>query len=139
MEPLTGPVRPKAGFQDANSQHSKTWRLVLASVCLLLSAFCFRAWGQYSLDWSTVDSGGGTSTGGVYAVSGTIGQPDAGAMSGGNFTLVGGFWSVIAAVQEPGAPLLSIERTATNSVLVSWPDPSTGFELQENLDLNPTN
>jgi hypothetical protein len=29
------------------------------------------------LDWFTIDGGGGTSTGGVYAVSGTIGQPDA--------------------------------------------------------------
>ena len=38
----------------------------------------------YALDWSTIDGGGGTSTGGVYAVSGTIGQPDAGRMSGGN-------------------------------------------------------
>jgi hypothetical protein len=33
----------------------------------------------------------GTSTGRVYSVSGTIGQPDAGKMSGGNYTLDGGF------------------------------------------------
>ena len=32
----------------------------------------------YSIDWYTIDGGGGTSTGGVYSVSGTIGQPDAG-------------------------------------------------------------
>ena len=52
-------------------------------LCLLPSAFCLRAWGQsYSIDWSTIDGGGGTSTGGVYTVSGTIGQPDAGTMSG---------------------------------------------------------
>ena len=49
-----------------------------------------------------------------------------------------GFWGVIAAVQTPGAPQLTIERTATNGVIVSWPDPSTGFELQQNPDLNPT-
>ena len=29
-----------------------------------------------------IDGGGGTSTGGVYSVSGTIGRPDAAAMSG---------------------------------------------------------
>jgi hypothetical protein len=40
----------------------------------------------YSLDWSTVDGGGGTSTGGVYSVTVTIGQSDAGAMSGGNLS-----------------------------------------------------
>ena len=85
-----------------------------------------------SIAWSTIDGGGGTSTGGAYAVSGTIGQPDAGTMSGGNFTLVGGFWGVIAAVKTPGAPLLSIYRTTTNIVAVSWPSPSTGWILQQN-------
>ena len=33
---------------------------------------------SYSIDWFTIDGGGGTSTGGVFAVSGTLGQPDAG-------------------------------------------------------------
>jgi hypothetical protein len=32
---------------------------------------------SHSIDWSTIYGGGGTSTGGVYTVSGTIGQPDA--------------------------------------------------------------
>jgi hypothetical protein len=70
----------------------------------------------------------------VYSVTGTIGQPDAGAMSGGNYTLQGGFWGVIAAVQTPGAPLLSIIRTTTNTVAVFWPSPSTGFTLQQNTN-----
>ena len=95
--------------------HSKTWRLRFACFCFLLSAFCFVAQAQYALDWWTVDGGGGTSTGGVYAVSGTLGQPDAGLMSGGNFTLVGGFWGVVAAVQTPGAPYLTVTRTETNT------------------------
>ena len=89
---------------------------------------------QYAIDWSTIDGGGGTSTGGVFTVSGTIGQPDAGRMSGGNFAIDGGFWGVIAAVQSPGAPLLSIARTTTNTVAVSWPSPSTGFVLQQNTN-----
>ncbi len=89
---------------------------------------------NYSIDWYTIDGGGGTSTGGVYSVSGTIGQPDAGAlMSGGNYTLQGGFWA-IQAVQTPGAPLLSITRTTTNTVVVSWPSPSTGWTLQQNTN-----
>ena len=116
--------------------HSKTWRMVLA--CFFLhSAFCLRVLGQsYSIDWSTIDGGGGTSTGGVYSVSGTIGQPDAGGpMTGGNFSLTGGFWSLYA-VQTPGAPLLSITRSG-NSVIVSWPMPSTGFLLEETPNLNP--
>src|SRR5437867_7188408 len=87
---------------------------------------------NYSIDWFTIDGGGGTSTGGVYSVTGTIGQADAGHMSGGNFTLDGGFWSIIAAIQTPGGPLLRVVQTPTNTVVIAWPAPSTGFSLQEN-------
>jgi hypothetical protein len=80
---------------------------------------------NFQMDWFTVDGGGGTSTGGVYSVTGTVGQPDAGLMSGGNFTLRGGFWGVVAAVQTPGAPYLTVTRTETNTVVVSWPLPAT--------------
>lgn len=46
---------------------------------------------------STIDGGGGTSTGGVFELSGTFGQPDAGAeMTGGDFALTGGFWPAAA-------------------------------------------
>ena len=91
---------------------------------------------SYSIDWSTIDGGGGTSTGGVYSVTGTIGQPDAGpTMSGGNYSIDGGFWGLIAAVPTPGSPLLTITRSG-NSVIVSWPLPSTGWTLQTNGTLN---
>lgn len=40
----------------------------------------------------TVDGGGGSSQGGVYVLTGTAGQADAGVMSNGDFRLVGGFW-----------------------------------------------
>jgi len=89
---------------------------------------------SYSIDWFTIDGGGGTSTGGVYSVSGTIGQPDAGHMAGANYAIDGGFWSLTSAVQTPGSPLLTIARTTTNTVAVSWPSPSTGFTLQQNTN-----
>lgn len=111
--------------------------LTLLAACLFLGGAGVRAQ-SYSVDWYKVAGGGGTSTGGVYSLSGTIGQPDAGVLSGGNYSLVGGFWGIIAAVQTPGAPLLTITRTATNSVVVSWPYPSTGFSLQQNPDLRTT-
>jgi hypothetical protein len=47
-------------------------------------------------------------------------------MKGGNFSLTGGFWSLFA-VQTPGAPLLTIRLTTTNTAIVSWPSPSTGW------------
>lgn len=98
-------------------------------------ALATRALAQsYSIDWFTIDGGGGTSTGALYSVSGTIGQPDAGGpMTGGNFSLTGGFWSLYA-VQTPGAPLLSIAKTTTNTLAVFWPSPSTGYVLQQNTN-----
>jgi hypothetical protein len=89
---------------------------------------------DYSVDWFTIDGGGGTSTGGVYSVSGTIGQPDASSMSSGDYTIEGGFWGALAAVQTPGAPLLTISYTATNTVAISWPSPSSGWTLQQSTD-----
>src|SRR5438093_13726584 len=52
---------------------------------------------NYSIDWFTTDGGGGSSSGGSYTLSGTIGQPDAGTSSGGTYTLEGGFWPGIGA------------------------------------------
>jgi hypothetical protein len=48
---------------------------------------------EFEIVRNTIDSGGVMrSTGGAFELSGTIGQPDAGAMSGGGFELNGGFW-----------------------------------------------
>src|SRR5215472_8382661 len=102
------------------------------SLLLLLALTSLASAQQYSIDWYKVAGGGGTSTGGSYTVSGTIGQPDAGTMSGGNYSLVGGFWAIISAVQTPGSPLLHVALTQTNTVVVYWPSPSTGFVLQQN-------
>jgi hypothetical protein len=81
------------------------------------------------VDRFAVHSGGVTSTGSVYAVTGAIGQSDAGSMSGGNSTLAGGFWSVIAAIQTPGAPYLTVTH-GNQAVIVSWPLPADGWVLE---------
>ena len=85
----------------------------------------------YAIDWHSIDGGGGASTGALYSVSGTVGQPDAGKMSSATYRIDGGFWGIIAVVPAPGAPLLSIQLT-NSGVILSWPAPSTGFVLQEN-------
>ena len=108
---------------------------VMLALLLLLSTVCIYAQ-NFSIDWHTIDGGGGTSSGGVYSISSTVGQPDAGAMGGGAYSLAGGFWGIISAIQTPGAPLLTIRPTQTNTVVVSWPSPSTGFLLQQKSDLN---
>ena len=106
----------------------------IISTLSLIAAVTTTSAQSYSINWHTIDGGGGTSTGGVYSVNGTIGQPDAGKMAGGTYTLDGGYWGIIAAVQTPGAPVLSIARTTTNTVAVFWPSPATGFNLQVNTN-----
>ncbi len=110
-------------------------RMVLIGVVMLLPATSFCQ--SYSINWYKVAGGGGTSTNGQYSLSGTIGQPDAsGALSGGGYTVVGGFWSIISVIQTVGAPNLLVTHTG-NSVIVSWPDTGS-YTLQQNTNVaNP--
>ena len=119
--------------------NSKALHAMKFFFCILaLAALSARAQAQgYSITKSVIAGGGGlNSTGGMYAVSGTIGQPDAsGPLSGGSYTLVGGFWALPGAVQTPGAPLLSVESLGGNNVRVYWPLPATGFVLDQTTAL----
>jgi hypothetical protein len=111
----------------------------LSWFCGMLSflAFCVTIQAQtYSVDWHKVSGGGGTSTGGVYSVSGTIGQHDAGGpMTGGGYSVTGGFWALYA-VQMPGAPELTITYSGGTTAVVSWPLSVTGWTLQTNNNLS---
>jgi len=109
----------------------------LTTLTLLMATVATLQAQTYSINWFTLDGGGGTSTGGVYAVSGTIGQPDAGRMSGGQFTLDGGFWGIVAAIQTEGAPTLSVELTS-GLVKVSWAGPAPNWVLTETNRLTGT-
>jgi hypothetical protein len=92
----------------------------------------------YSIDWHKVAGGGGSSSGGQYEISGTIGQHDAGSpMTGGNYSLTGGFWSLISVVQIQGSPPLHI-RHAGDTVTVYWQN-VPGWTLQQNGDLGDAN
>jgi hypothetical protein len=42
-------------------------------------------------------------------------------------------------VQSPGAPLLRIKQTTTNTVMVYWLSPSTGYNPQVNTNLATAN
>lgn len=91
---------------------------------------------QYSIDWHTIAGGGGNSTSGVYSVTGTIGQPDAGGvMTNGQFALQGGFWALPTAVQVAGAPVLTIAPAPAGHATISWAPATLGFVLQENPGL----
>jgi len=58
---------------------------------------------SYGIPWWTIDGGGETfSTGGDYSMGGTIGQPDARVLEGGEYVLAGGFW--------PGGEAVVVEQ-----------------------------
>ena len=70
------------------THHTSVLRWVLtASIMLALAGFAAALPGEegapFTMDWHTVDGGGGECTDGSYTLTGTVGQHDAGAMSGG--------------------------------------------------------
>jgi hypothetical protein len=108
-------------------------------VMAIVTTVCVASHAQtYTIDWYKIAGGGGTSTGAVYNVTGTIGQPDASsAMGNGSYSLTGGFWALISVVQSAGVPKLIIVPNGANSVKVLWPDPATNtYTLQQNSTLN---
>ena len=100
------------------------------------AAVAMVAMGQLSMEWTTQDGGGGTGAGSGYTIHGTIGQPDAVAtMTGGVYSVTGGFWVVPVAAGIPDAPRLTIEAAGTGFATLSWSPPTPGFVLQQSLDL----
>src|SRR5262245_22288640 len=113
------------------------WSVVPA--VLLLFTWSGSSWAQttgYVHHWSTVDGGGlilstsGTIPG--IRVSGTIGQPDAGILTGGSYRLVGGLWGgayrAVTSVESEGSSPQTFRASSPR------PNPSHGrivlaFEL----------
>jgi hypothetical protein len=68
--------------------------LITLALCLIVSLPAASQSGNgYALTWHTIDNGGVTfNMGNGYQLGGSVGQPDAGSLSSGDYTLVGGFW-----------------------------------------------
>ena len=86
--------------------------------------------GPYVLGWSTVDGGGGQSSGGQYVLTGTIGQPDTDWSRAGNYELLGGFW--------PGGPLCIVQFDDFARFAQLWlaADPTADLNGDQKLDFN---
>jgi hypothetical protein len=93
---------------------------------------------SYSVTAPIIASGGGASSGGAYAVTGVIAQQEANATSsGGSYSLSGGFFAQYLALQQAGAPPISI-RSAGSTAQVVWGSNVPGWILQANSnDLDP--
>jgi hypothetical protein len=61
----------------------------------------------FDLSWNTIEGGGAMNvSGGGYSLSGTMGQTDAGSLTGGSFSLVGGFWGGVQDLYNLSLPLI---------------------------------
>ena len=70
--------------------------LLLAITVLVVASAALALGGENISRW-VIAGGGGQSSGGGYALNGTLGQTEAGStMSGGDYTLSGGFWGGVA-------------------------------------------
>ncbi len=87
------------------------------------------AWSAPDSSSRSIASGGGTSSGGSFTISGTIGQADAGLAAGGAFAVEGGFWGGAYAVQSVAAPFLSITGVGANFLFI-WSDANGSFVLE---------
>ena len=96
---------------------------ILAVVCAVITA---PALSQYELSWYTIDGGGGTSSGGPYVLTGTIGQPDAAWSRAGKYELLGGFW--------PGGPLCIVEFGDFAKFAEQWRQMGSGLPGDLNGD-----
>ena len=99
----------------------KVGKTILLIMCILL--FSLPVFGDYEISWSTIDGGGGTSTGGQYLVRGTIGQHDAAYSQGRQYELLGGFW--------PGEPSCVIDFEHFARFAEYWLE--TGIDLPADL------
>jgi hypothetical protein len=72
---------------------SRTHTRIALIAALALVVLPAAANAQFSIRWSTTDSGGGALAGGTFTLTGTIAQPDAAPpATGAPFTETGGFW-----------------------------------------------
>jgi hypothetical protein len=105
---------------------------------ITLTLMAVTAAAQYSIDWWKVAGGGGATGGGGYALNATIGQHDAGSMSGGQFTLIGGFWAItLVQTTNSPTPALTIASAGPGQANLSWSPDIPGFHLQMSDSLSP--
>jgi hypothetical protein len=109
--------------------------LVIALLLSSVPAALAQTGGPYDLSWHNIGPGGSAS-GGSYDLLGSIGQPDAATMSGGSYTLTGGFL--------PGGPTCALAGDLDNDgqvtvldiqlIAAAWPQASASFPYDQNGD-----
>jgi hypothetical protein len=105
----------------------------------VISFACLAHAQSFSVEWFTIDSGGGANAVSNYSLTGTIGQPDAGpTLTTGAFSLVGGFWSA-STVQNAVTPVLNLVFTSPGALRIAWPSSLAGYGIQQTTSLSTPN
>ena len=123
------------------TRRSRRERMTLAAslaIALLLSGMPVaqaQTGGPYDLSWHNIGPGGSAS-GGSYSLDASIGQPDAATMSGGSYTLTGGFL--------PGGPTCALDADLNGDGQVTvldiqiiagaWPQTTASFPYDQSGD-----
>ena len=99
-------------------------------ICVFIIVSASVGFGDYKIVWSTIDGGGGRSSGGQYVLTGTIGQPDAAYSSSGNYQVLGGFW--------PGGPVCFVDVDDLIRFADIWLDEGAGLpgDLDSDSDVD---
>jgi len=118
-----------------NRRKTRSFALALALALLVAGVVLAQTGGGYDLTWWTVDGGGGTVEGGGYTLMSSAGQPDAAPpLSGGGYTLTGGFWSA-----GPTAPSACTAVTDVDLTLLTSGDIYTDTLVAFSADVAPDN
>jgi hypothetical protein len=109
--------------------------LVIALLLSSVPAALAQTGGPYDLSWHNIGPGGRAS-GGSYDLLGSVGQPDAATMSGGSYTLTGGFL--------PGGPTCALAGDLDNDgqvtvldiqlIAAAWPQAVASFPYDQSGD-----
>lgn len=113
----------------------KTISCVAALAALVTGSRC--AAQQFSVTSHVIAGGGGTASGGLFAITGTIAQAEAAPrLTGGCFSVDPGFWGHYAVISTPGAPTLRT-RIVANYVRVAFTPTCGDWVLQWTATLEP--
>ena len=114
-------------------------RFIAAAAPALLVLLCLMPLGSVGAQPFTLKStqigGAPPSSGGGFTVVGETGKSDSGESSGGGFTAKGGVSGLMAVLQTPGAPVLTLTRAGGGAV-ISWPADATGYALEVSTSLS---
>lgn len=114
---------------------------LLRTIFLFLSVAVGACFAAFTLPWSTLDGGGGKSTGTsaggtVFTLTGTIGQFDAAApATGGTHRIASGFWALVINSPGPDYPDLTIIRQPNGDATIQWQGDAAGWQVQTSTDL----